>query len=123
MQSELVRKIMTYGLSTVVGAAVAVVFLLLSAFLMYALGAPLYYAEYLSLMSMGLGCMVSGFISGRIKRRGGLKIGFRCAVIFLLILAIGAVIAGQFNGNGAIARILTAVVTGCTGGVLGVNRQ
>lgn len=123
VKSELFRKLSPYIFSTVAGAAVSIIFIIIFAFAMYALGAPLYFGEYFSLMAFGCGCMAAGFFCGRIKRRGGLKLGFRCAVIFLGIIAVGAAVSGNFNGTAAIAKILTAVITGCTGGVLGVNRQ
>lgn len=123
VRNELLHKLGVYAFSTVAGAAVSVIFIIIFAFVMCAFGAPLYFGEYFSLMAFGCGCMASGFVCGRIKKRGGLKLGFRCAVIFLVLIAVGAALSGNFNGDAAIAKILTSVITGCTGGVLGVNRQ
>lgn len=122
-KNELFQKISTYIFSTAAGAAVSVVLIMFFAFIMCMLDAPLSFAGYFSLMSIGCGCMLSGYICGKIKRHGGLKVGFRCAVIFLVIIAVGAAISGEFNGTDAIQKILTSVITGCTGGVLGVNRR
>jgi len=123
VKSELVKRINTYIFSTVMGAGLSVLLIFLFAWVMYALQFPLYTAEYFSLLALGSGAMLSGFISGRIKRHGGLKVGFRCGVILLVLCGIGAAISGNFDGTSAAAKILTVVICGCTGGVLGVNRR
>lgn len=122
-QILILQKAGTYIFSTVAGAAVSVIFITLFALLMYALQFPLYFAEYFALMSLGCGCMMSGFICGRIKKRSGLKLGLQCAAILLLLSALGALISGSWSGTEAVQKIMTCVITGCTGGVLGVNRE
>ena len=117
------KRINTYIFSTVLGAGLSVLLVFLSAFIMYALQFPLYTAGYFSLFSLGCGAMLSGFVCGRIKQRGGLRTGFRCAVILLVLCGIGAAIGGNFDGTAAAAKIFTAVICGCTGGVLGVNKR
>ncbi len=123
VKSELVKRINTYIFSTVMGAGLSVLLIFLFAWVMYALQFPLYTAEYFSLLALGCGAMLSGFICGRIKRHKGLKTGFRCGVILLVLCGIGAAISGNFDGTSAAAKILTVVICGCTGGVLGVNRR
>ena len=105
------------------GAGFSVLLITLFALLMYTVQFPLYSAVYFSLLALGGGAMLSGFICGKIKKRGGLIIGFRCAVILLVLCAVGAAINGSFDGSSAIAKIFTAVITGCTGGVMGVNKR
>lgn len=122
-RNELIKRAGTYVFSTVIGAAVAVVFLLFFAFVMYALQLSLYISGFLALFSLGAGCMLSGYICGRIKKHSGLRHGFRCAVILLSLCLLGALIFGEVQGTDSIAKVLTAVITGCTGGVLGVNRR
>jgi len=122
-KSELMKRINTYIFSTVLGAGFSVGMIFLSALLMYSLQFPLYTAGYFSLFSFGCGAMLSGFVSGRIKRHGGLKTGFRCAVILLVLCAVGAAVSGNFDGSSAAAKICTAVICGCAGGVLGVNKR
>ncbi|MBQ8614236.1 MAG: TIGR04086 family membrane protein [Ruminiclostridium sp.] len=119
----ILQKAGTYVFSTVMGALLSVALITLFALLMYALQMPLYFAEYLSLTALGCGCMLSGFICGRIKKRGGLKLGLQCAAILLALCALGALISGGLNGSAAVSKIITGVLTGCTGGVLGVNRN
>lgn len=123
IKSELVKRINTYIFSTVMGAGLSVLLIFLFAWVMYALQFPLYTAVYFSLLALGCGAMLSGFISGRIKRHGGLKTGFRCGVILLVLCGIGAAISGNFDGTPAAAKIFTTVICGCAGGVLGVNRR
>lgn len=120
---ELIQRAGTYVFSTVTGAAVSVAAVLLFASVMYALQFPLYFAGYFSLLALGLGCMTSGFICGKIKRHSGLKLGLQCSIILLALCALGALIGGSLSGSEIIPKLLTAVITGCTGGVLGVNRD
>ena len=122
-RNELIKRINTYIFSTVMGAGLSVALIFLFALVMYAVQFPLYTAGYFSLLALGCGAMLSGFICGKIKQHGGLRLGFRCAVILLVFCGIGALISGSFDGTSAAAKIFTAVICGCTGGVLGVNRR
>lgn len=122
-KNDLLKRAGTYVFSSAVGAGGAVVMLLISAFAMYILSLPLHFSGFLSLLSFGAGCMLSGYVCGRIKKHSGLRHGFRCAVILLSLGLLGALIFGEVHGTDALAKTLTAVITGCTGGVLGVNRR
>lgn len=120
---ELLRRMSTYILSTAAGTGVSVILLLSFAALMYAFTLPLYFSGYLALVALGAGCIVSGIVAGRIKKRCGLKVGFRCGVIMLVLCALGALIFGRFDGSYALVKTITVVITGCCGGVIGVNRR
>ena len=120
---ELFGRIRTYILSTAVGAGVSVILLLSFAALTYAFTMPLYFSGYLALVALGAGCIVSGIVAGRIKKRCGLKVGFRCGVIMLALCAFGALIFGKLDGSAALVKTITVVITGCCGGVIGVNRK
>lgn len=120
---ELLSRMSTYILSTTVGAGVSVIFLLSFATLMYAFTMPLYFSGYLALVALGAGCIVSGIVAGRIKKRCGLKVGFRCGVIMLALCALGSLIWGRLDGSAALVKTITVVITGCCGGVIGVNRR
>lgn len=115
------RRAATYALSSAVGGICTGGCLALSAWLMSALQIPLSLAQLFALFSLGAGCMLAGFLCGKIKRRKGLKNGFICAVILLSVCMLGALLLGTVNGTDAISKTITAVVTGCTGGVLAVN--
>ena len=120
---ELFGRIRTYILSTAIGAGVSVILLLSFAALMYAFTMPLYFSGYLALVALGAGCIASGIVAGRIKKRCGLKVGFRCGVIMLSLCAVGALIWGNLDGSAALVKTITVVITGCCGGVIGVNRR
>lgn len=122
-KNDLLKRAGTYVFSSAVGAGGAVIVLIISAFAMYILNLPLHFSGFLSLLSFGMGCMLSGYVCGRIKKHSGLRHGFRCAVILLALCLLGALIFGEINGTDALSKTLTAVITGCTGGVLGVNRR
>lgn len=122
-RNELLKRAGTYVFSTALGATAAVLLLLFFAFVMYMLQFPLEISGIFALFSFGAGCMLSGYVCGRIKKHSGLRHGFRCAVILLSLCLLGALIFGEVQGADSIAKVLTAVLTGCTGGVLGVNRR
>lgn len=122
-RNELMKRAGTYVFSTALGAAAAVLLLLLFALVMYALQLPLSISGFLALFSLGTGCMLSGYVCSRIKKHSGLRHGFRCAVILLALCLLGALLFGEVKGADSIAKVLTSVITGCTGGVLGVNRR
>ena len=121
--SETAKRAGTYVFSTFCGMAVSVLLIVLSAYIMRGFDLEPYAAGFLALVSFGAGCLLSGFVCGRIKRSRGLKHGFRCAVIMLFIVMAGALFSGRLDGSAALAKILTAVVCGCMGGVIGVNRN
>ncbi len=122
-RNDLMKRAGTYVFSTALGAAAAVLLLLFFAFIMYTLQFPLDISGIFALFSLGVGCMLSGYVCGRIKKHSGLRHGFRCAVILLSLCLLGALLFGEVQGTDSIAKVLTAVFTGCTGGVLGVNRR
>ena len=119
----ILRQAAAYAFSTVSGALLSVALLTVFALLMYALQTPLYFADYLSLMALGGGCMLSAFICGKIKKRQGLLLGLKCAAIMLFLCFIGSLISGNLSGNEIASKAVTLILTGCTGGVLGVNRD
>ena len=119
---ELLAKGSAYIFSVTAGAGAAAALLAVSALAMYVFQLPVYFAEYLSLLSFGTGCMVSGWVGGKLKKRHGLRIGFRCGVVMLALCGIGALLCGSLDGSAALAKTITAVITGCSGGVIGVNR-
>ena len=121
--SDTAKKAGTYIFSTICGMALSLLMIVISAYIMRGFDLPPAAAGLLALISFGAGCLISGLICGRIKRSRGLRHGFRCAVIMLFIVMLGALFGGRMDGSAALAKIITAVICGCTGGVIGVNRD
>lgn len=96
---------------------------LLFSAVMYVLGLLPEIAGVLALVSFAAGCMLAGFICGRIKQHGGLKIGLICALLMTAAVVIGSLFTDGFSGGSALVKLISAVCASCTGAVLGVNRK
>lgn len=90
---------------------------------MYFLGLLPELAGVLAFVAFASGCMLSGFICGRIKQHGGLKIGLVCALLMTAAVVIGSLITGGFSGESALVKLIASVFASCTGAVWGVNRR
>lgn len=123
IKNDLLQRGGTYVFASLSGMLASVIIITLCALLMYALGLPLSFSGYFSLMALGGGCLLSGYICGRIKRRSGLKLGLRCGLILFSVIGLAAAASGNVNGSAIAEKLITTVITGCTGGVLGVNRE
>jgi putative membrane protein (TIGR04086 family) len=110
-------RIKVFGMGLVISVPIA-----LFAAAMDMLSLPPEAAGVLSLITLGAGCTVSGFVCGCVKKSHGLRRGFRCALIMIAVIMTGALISGSLDGASAAAKCITAVICGCMGGVLGVNR-
>lgn len=110
-----------YILSTAVGAAVCGVLLLPAALFMCLFSLPADAAGLFSLFALGGGCAVSGFITGNVRKRHGLATGLRSGLLLFLLCAAASAVSGGADLGGIAAKGLVAVITGCFGGVIGVN--
>lgn len=119
---NLKKRIKPYVFSTVCGCICGLVTVLILSLIMYGLQLDVGLAAVLALPAFGLSCFCAAFICGLILRRGGLKIGVCLAIIFVILCSIGALLAGNFSGDAFFSKLICALLTGCTGGVLGVNR-
>ena len=120
-RKDIYKRAGTYVFSTVVGAAASILLLLACSLVMYAVNLPPEYAGAFGLFALGGGCMASGFVCCLIKKRGGIRHGFRCAVLLSGMIILVSLITGSFDGSLALTKLVTAVITGCTGGIIGVN--
>ncbi len=68
-------------------------------------------------------CMLAGFVSARAIRQKGLLVGAASGgLIFAVMLALSLVIDGGFDLQ-LLLKLLTCVLGGMIGGVLGVNAK
>lgn len=110
-----------YVFSTLAGAAASCVLLLITALVMYIPALPAEAAGIMSGIALGGGCAVSGFVAGNVRKHSGLLTGLKCGIILLVLCAAASVIGGNADGSGIASKCVTAVITGCFGGVTGVN--
>ena len=117
------RRLKPYIVATVLGALVSLPILLLLALSLYILQLPTEWAGVMSLFALGGGCLCSGVILGKKLRRKGIIIGARAGLILCALCLFGAVLTGGLDGTQAFIKVTVSVLTGCTGGVLGVNSR
>ncbi len=123
LNSRVRRNIFPFVFSCGCGTLCGFITMLLSALVMYIFQFEPKYASLGALLSLGVSCLTSGWLCGAIRRRHGLKTGMQCAVIFIIICEAGSVINGTFPDSGLTSKAICAVLTACTGGVLGVNKN
>ncbi|MCL2019333.1 MAG: TIGR04086 family membrane protein [Oscillospiraceae bacterium] len=112
-----------YLLSAIFGAAAGGLSIPFFSFLIWFLQLPVSFSGTFSLMAFGFGCLISGVSAGILKRRNGILNGVRAALILLLVLIIIAFLLGNLSGELILGRLVTAVLCGSVGGVIGVNRK
>lgn len=76
-----------------------------------------------ALLAAAAGSFVSGRTAGILRKRGGLRTGAICGVIFILPLATLSAALGMMGGALLIVKSLLCVCFAAAGGVSGVNRE
>jgi putative membrane protein (TIGR04086 family) len=105
------------GIFTIVG----VLFVL--SFVMFILELPVMLASSMAVVALAAGCLLSGWVIGRIKRVKGFILGMRMGGILMGILFLVTLLGGSMTFEGFIIRVSVCVISGAVGGVLGVNAK
>ena len=107
--------------SAVTGLAVSAGCICVSGAMIYLALKDMALAGVLTAVSLAAGCFTGSYICGRYRRHRGAVNGIVCgAVIFALLFAAGALLGVETAG---IKKLLLLAVSGCTGGVYGVNSK
>ena len=112
-----------FGLAVTAGAFAAVAVLLLASLVLFILQLPADWGYIMGLLSLSIGCLVSGYVLGRKKRRAGIKQGLLCGTAMFLLCLIGGLIFGTVTAGGFFAKLAVCAVAGAAGGVAGVNNK
>ena len=107
--------------AVVIGAFAAVAVLLLTSLVMFILQLPSDWGYVMGLLSLSMGCLVSGYVLGRKKRRGGIKQGLLCGTAMFLLCLAGGIIFGTVTAGGFFAKLAVCEVAGAAGGIAGAN--
>ena len=106
---------------TAAGIITAVVFVVLSALIFTATDAPEGAELILGYITLAVSSGVCGMFYGGGKGKNGFAWGtLGGVVIFALCLAV-SVISENFSGSAFISKLVTCLVSGCIGGITGVN--
>jgi putative membrane protein (TIGR04086 family) len=73
-------------------------------------------------ISMGLGALVGGFVTGRAAKKRGLALGAVCGILFFAVLTLAGLFMHQTDlGVYFAAKALITVISGAAGGAAGIN--
>lgn len=110
-----------FGLALTAGAFAAAAVLLLTSLVLFVLQLPADWGYIMGLLSLSVGCLVSGYVLGRKKRKSGIKQGLLCGCTMFLLCLAGGLIFGTVTAGGFFAKLAVCSVAGVAGGVIGVN--
>lgn len=110
-----------YIIALIAGAFFALVALIVFSAAVWLLQLSAELADTLSVLSFGTGCLAAGITIGRLKKQGGLVKGFKVGFIMVIPLIPAAIIGGSFSAAFLTGRLVTSIICGMVGGVIGVN--
>lgn len=117
------RALKPYIKAVAVGLAVIAVVLGISAFIMSKIELSQGVEDTFSVLALGLGCLSSGFVAGKILRSGGLINGGKCGLLIFIVILIFSLFSGSFTGTLFLTKLIICFVSGAIGGVIGVNSR
>jgi putative membrane protein (TIGR04086 family) len=112
-----------YIISSIFGALAGGAVLPLFALLIWLLQLPVGLSGTFALLAFGFACLISGITAGRLKQTSGLLSGAKSALLLLMVLVVITFVMGNLTGELFLGRLVTAVLCGSVGGVLGVNKR
>lgn len=105
------------------GALTSIACVLLFALVTWALQLSVELSGKFGLFALGCGCLICGIIGGRYKRHAGLLTGLSAALLLFLPVVLVSLITGGFSGELFLSRLVTTIICGAVGGVIGVNHK
>ncbi len=122
LKYNLVEKMVIYGLSVLVGAFFTIISIFIMAMISLYIDIPENYSGLFAGISLGVGNFVSGYLSSKKIRSGGILNGSICAVILYVIVVIVSLFVSE-NGftHNTLYHFLITLISGMIGGIIGVN--
>lgn len=119
------KAVKALAVGTVVGFIICMLILLLITFILVKIQKfPETLVVPAAIFTACIGAFVGGYFSARVKKNNGLLMGAVCAlVLFVLLLLIGSLFAGDMFGVVSLLRMSAMLISGAIGGVLGVNKR
>lgn len=116
-----IKKLRPFIKGAVAGTVTAAVFTVIGAFLFNIADAPEGADITFGYISLGAASGVCGMFWGGGKGKNGFAWGTLGGVTIFALCFIGAILSGGFSGTAVISKLLTSVLCGCIGGIIGVN--
>lgn len=119
--TQRLRKMKPFIKGFAAGVAVLLIFSVVSSLIFYSFDAPQEEVSALSYFTLCASCFVCGMFVGGGKRKNGFISGAAGGLLIFLLCLAGAVVSGNFTGGEFILKLCLSAVTGCIGGIVGVN--
>lgn len=116
-----IKKLRPFIKGAVAGTVTAAVFTVIGAFLFNIADAPEGADITFGYISLGAASGVCGMFWGGGRGKNGFAWGTLGGVTIFALCFIGAILSGGFSGTAVISKLLTSVLCGCIGGIIGVN--
>lgn len=117
-----VEKLVIYALSAAVGGIVLIISLFIAASVCLAVDMSDNYSTLVSGICLGIGSMVSGFLSGKKIKSGGIINGGACgALLYFLVFLISLFISKSGFSAVSISHSAISLISSSIGGVISVN--
>lgn len=112
-------------LGILLGLTCTVVFLVLISFLIFSSGKfSVDLLPILSLALVSISSFLSGYITGKITGQKGIVHGLLCGLgIFFIIFIGGIIISNSIITHFLLWKALAIFLSGCLGGIIGVNKS
>lgn len=112
-----------FVLGGIFGMSVTALLLIAFAVAMCLLELPEGIQGVLSTFSLGVGCIVDGYVLGKILRHNGLFKGCQAGLIIFGLCLLISIITGSFCGEMILGKLFVCTICGAMGGVFGVNSK
>lgn len=116
-------RFLPFGAGLVAGYMLTVGVAAVSALIMWITGADGGIAWIPAILAAAMGSFLCGRTAGKMRRRGGLKTGAVCGVIYCLPLILLSLVFGTAQGVMLPVKVVLCIGFGTAGGVSGVNSQ
>ena len=115
------HRLLPYAAGVITGYIVTLVLSAAAAFVLFLTDSAEGLSGAVAVVIAALSCFFAGRRAGRLRRRGGLKTGFFCGILYVLPLTVVAIIWGTFGGMLFWVKLILCAAFGAAGGVNGVN--
>ena len=119
---NLAERLVVYAISVIVGIVAVTLTMFLAASICLALDMSDNFSSLVSGICLGVGALVSGFLSGKKIKSGGLINGMSCGIImYLIVFFLSLFISDNGFTMVTLSHSLITVISSAIGGILGVN--
>lgn len=115
------RKVKPFVKGLAAGLITALLLTALSAALFTAAKAPDGADELLGFFTLAAACFVSGLFTGGGKGKNGFFWGAVGGAIIFMLCCTASLIIGSADGTMVVPKLLVCLISGCIGGIVGVN--